>query len=938
MTDNYVAIKIKADDGAKPDLTELRARLEELQGKVATARASVDDADADAKLADLQARLEAVSKKVASPRIDMAGAARALAQLTAVDAAMGHLDGKTAGDGEKAGQGWLSGFRRALTGGKMNDVSAQLGGSGLGKDMEKAGGQDGGFFHNSFVTTFLGGLKGTILAGVGMAMAALPALGAVAGVAMVAGLGAMVASKIPAVAKEFKSLGAQVMGTLETAVKPLVPFLLSAGRQLASFVQQIGPLLAGMFKAVGPMLQPLVYGLEGLVGGLLPGLTAILKAAMPAMQAFAGVLGGLGRNIGGMFSAMTPAIRASATVMKALFDVLGSLFPVIGKIAGAMAGALAPVLGTIAGAFKSLEPVLDAVGRVLAAFAQAFLVNLAGGLQAVAGLVKAIAPAFGILAGVLGKVFNLMNNRGVFNDIEDALEGLVGPIARVVVALVSGLAPILPPIISVAGQLAGVVQGVLIGAVRALVPVLVPVIGLLSRLLQEAVIPLLPFIVRLAAMLGGFLGQAVAALLPGIGQLAEALLEILIALTPLLPPLAQLITLAVQLVMIGLKPVIGIVTVLAGWLADLAGVVAVVVGWIAKAVAAALGWAENFGKVSQAAKDFAGWVEAAWREVAGAAVKAFDVVEHAVSAVLGWVGAHWKLLVAIILGPVGLIIDALATHWSAVEHGFEAAYRFVSGVISKAIGFIRNDVIAPYVRWNEAIFRACWDAVKDVFTAVWGFLRPFVDMEVRGVKNILSWFGHLGSLFRGWWDDAVGAVSSEIDKMIHFVESIPGRVNSALGGLPGMMYRAGIHVIENLLDGVTSQIGHIGSVMGGIASKVAGFFGLSPAKEGPLSAGGAPFIRGQHFAADIAQGMMTGLPGIRQAVSKVADTAALPGRGGTALNGAGGGGQLEVLMRFQPTGNKLIDELFDALKLEVRNRGGGGPYSAQRAFGRVWPA
>jgi phage-related protein len=363
---------------------------------------------------------------------------------------------------------------------------------------------------------------------------------------------------------------------------------------------------------------------------------------------------------------------------------------------------------------------------------------------------------------------------------------------------------------------------------------------------------------------------------------------------------------------------------------------------------------------------------------------AFDAVKTAIGDVVSWAAGHWKLLVAIILGPIGLIIDALATHWGAIEHGFEAAYRFVSRIISNDIDFIKNDVIGPFTRWAGQVFRDSWDFVMGVFRAAWGFIRPFVDMEVDGIKVILSWFGKLGGLFRGWWDDGVRAVSSEIDKMIGFVESIPGRVNSALGGLPGMMYRAGVHVIENLLDGITSMIGSIGSVMGGIASKVAGFFGLSPAKEGPLSAGGAPFIRGQHFVADIAQGMTSGLGTLREQARAAAARMAEAAKSGNplmieaardltseiearyasmwhtlheehmrhladlgvgaatsagALGPAGGygsgGGQLEITVRVEGDG-PLTTAIGNAIRLYVRERGGGGTDSVQKALGRTW--
>ena len=134
---------------------------------------------------------------------------------------------------------------------------------------------------------------------------------------------------------------------------------------------------------------------------------------------------------------MAPAVAASAGVMKALFDAVGGLLPVIGKLAAVMAGALAPVLTSVMGAVKALEPAFTAVAKVVAEFAQAFLVNLSGGLTAVISLVKVIAPAIGVLAGALGQAFNLMNNRGVLNDLEDAIEELVGPIGTLITALVS---------------------------------------------------------------------------------------------------------------------------------------------------------------------------------------------------------------------------------------------------------------------------------------------------------------------------------------------------------------------------------------------------------------------------------------------------------------------------------------------------------------------
>jgi hypothetical protein len=112
------------------------------------------------------------------------------------------------------------------------------------------------------------------------------------------------------------------------------------------------------------------------------------------------------------------------------------------------------------------------------------------------------------------------------------------------------------------------------------------------------------------------------------------------------------------------------------------------------------------------------------------------------------------------------------------------------------------------------------------------------------------------------------------------------------------------------------MIGSVGSAVAGIASKVAGFFGLSPAVEGPLSGGGAPEIRGRHFADALASGMLGGLPGVAASAGRVASAAGIgPGRG------AGGG---DVVIRIQPGGSGLDRLFMDWLKYSIRT-GGGDP-------------
>jgi hypothetical protein len=103
MATNYVEIKIKASDTAKPDLTDLKVKLDELGAKIETAKVDVDDEDGKLKLLAMNAKLAEIGKKVARPRIDVAGAARAEAQIAAIDLEMKRLDDKSRQSPQKGG-------------------------------------------------------------------------------------------------------------------------------------------------------------------------------------------------------------------------------------------------------------------------------------------------------------------------------------------------------------------------------------------------------------------------------------------------------------------------------------------------------------------------------------------------------------------------------------------------------------------------------------------------------------------------------------------------------------------------------------------------------------------------------------------------------------------------------------------------------------------
>jgi len=338
-------------------------------------------------------------------------------------------------------------------------------------------------------------------------------------------------------------------------------------------------------------------------------------------------------------------------------------------------------------------------------------------------------------------------------------------------------------------------------------------------------------------------------------------------------------------------------------------------------------WTAMGSNISGAVTAVKGWT--IWSKIGAAATRVWTGVQAAFDAVMD---ANPIALVVIGIAALVAAIVILTVKFKAVRDFWKAAWKDIQAV---AIGAFH--VLEDAVRVYVAMWVAQWNAAKTIVVDVWHLITGFISVQVSVIRSVLSWFGRLPGLFRGWWDDAVSAVVSAVGRLLAFVRGIPGKILSGLASLGSMLFSAGAHAIDSLISGLSSGIGKIGSVMGGIAGKIAGFIGLSPAKEGPLSGGGAPFVRGSHIAADVAAGILSRTPAVGAAMHAMAAAAGIAGAAGSA-GSAGGTGWVEARLTWQRTGDTVIDEIGEGLRLWVRHRGGGGPYSAQKAFGQVWPA
>jgi phage-related protein len=839
---NYVEIQVKASDTAKPDLTDLKAKLDELGAKVETAKVDVDDADGTAKLLAMNAKLAALNAKVANPRISISGAAKAEADLAALDAQMRNAG--TASEGAKTRFGAFGQAVNALTLGVPGGISEmtmfQKAVAGLG------------------VAT---GLGEPLVAGLTVAVGSLGA-GLVSAGAGLGAFGVIAKANLGAAGTAAK----QVQTAQDTynasiaAGMPKAKAYAAEQKAIALAYAELTPAQITLSKQVGNLSNQW----QGFTASFAPMISGMLSKIQPVLGTIFGAIGKLATSAGNAISALLPsldmAIKGSGfqKFIQMLADNAG---PAIVKI-GVAIGHVATGIGGILSAFMPMsQGMLSGVDKITAAFAKwGTTLSSHTGFQSMMSTFKTETP----------QAIAVLKN-----------------LAIVVKNVVSGMA--------------GLATG---SNSMTLLNVLKPLSGILASLSKNTDLVRIGLYLLAAADAGKKLHGA-------IGNVQDALrgLDKGVNLLGKLGGAAEDAGRGAKIAAAGTKIWSGIQAAF-NIIMD-ANPIFLVIGAITLLVAGIILAYTHFKTFRDIVNDVGNAIKTGFLD-------AFNFVKGAVSDVVNFVSDHWKLLVAIILGPLGLIIDAMVTHWSGVKTGFQDCYNFVAGIIRSAIGVIKA-IITPYIQWNEAIFKALWDAATAVFKAGWAAISAVVSGGVAAVKAAVNWFSGLAKLFGGWMSAAFNEVSRWLTTLVDWFWKLPGWINNALGGMPGMLFQAGVKAIEGLLNGAASMIGHAVSVAASwghdIVNALGSAFGIhfSEPSEAALVV-----KAGRNIAAGLGAGLLSGKSAVASAAAQLSGAVAISGTG--TAGGPGGaayGGKLQL--ELTSTGDQFLIWLRNSIRVKGGN-------------------
>lgn len=108
-----------------------------------------------------------------------------------------------------------------------------------------------------------------------------------------------------------------------------------------------------------------------------------------------------------------------------------------------------------------------------------------------------------------------------------------------------------------------------------------------------------------------------------------------------------------------------------------------------------------FHAVAAAAKWAFNWIKDHWKLIlailtgpvgiaVGLIIKYWGKIKSGAGKVLDWIKGHWKLLLAILTGPIGLAVFAIAKSWGKIKDGAAKVKEFITGKFGDLVGFIKG--------------------------------------------------------------------------------------------------------------------------------------------------------------------------------------------------------------------------------------------------------
>jgi uncharacterized membrane protein len=182
-----------------------------------------------------------------------------------------------------------------------------------------------------------------------------------------------------------------------------------------------------------------------------------------------------------------------------------------------------------------------------------------------------------------------------------------------------------------------------------------------------------------------------------------------------------------------------------------------------------------------------GLVTKYWRQI-------YNAVASAVTWTINFVRDHWRLILAVVLGPLGLLIGLVTKYWRSI-------YNAVAAAVTWVINFVRSHwrllitIITGPLGLIVSLVTKYWNQIKAVFSAALRFVLARVRAEWNRIR----------AAFSSALNAIVGYVTSRWNAMRRLTDSLASSLRSKINSLMSALRSAfsrGVSAIGSAWSGL----------------------------------------------------------------------------------------------------------------------------------------
>ncbi|UMZ35549.1 peptidoglycan DD-metalloendopeptidase family protein [Priestia megaterium] len=177
--------------------------------------------------------------------------------------------------------------------------------------------------------------------------------------------------------------------------------------------------------------------------------------------------------------------------------------------------------------------------------------------------------------------------------------------------------------------------------------------------------------------------------------------------------------------------------------------------------------------VSEGAKAIVSVLSAIWDKIKGPAITAFNAIKDFL---IKW----GPLILAIVTGPIGLLVYAIAKNWDAIKSATITAFNAVKDFLVKWGPLILAVITGPIGLLVYAIVKN-WDTIKSATISAFNTVKDFLSSVFNGIKSVVtSVVTAIVSGVKQWWTNLQNNTIAIFNAVKSFLSSVWSGIKSTI--------------------------------------------------------------------------------------------------------------------------------------------------------------